>query len=102
MLHVGSGPLHKPNSVVICSHSEDYDEGPEGQIVRFETQPIHFYRGSGEVFEVQAHLESHLRCYRRPRAQKHLFLHLLAVCRQIYHEGEHHSDLLEHMLEPKC
>lgn len=80
ILHVGSGPIHHSHSVVTCAHGENYDEGPEGHIPRFETEHISQYKTSSEAY---AHVSSHLRCYLLPYEERHYPLSLLSVCRQI-------------------
>jgi hypothetical protein len=85
VLHVASGPIHRPHSVVVCAHADDYDEGPAWIISRFETQITCRTLGNGES---HAFLGSHERCYNLPPRQRHLPVQLLQVCRKIYHEGK--------------
>lgn len=84
VLHVGSGPIRHPHSVIICIHGEDYDEGPYGHISRFEIKYPGHVKSIRPSF---GHIESHSGCYGAPLEQTHYSLNLLSVCRQIYHEG---------------
>lgn len=84
VLHVGSGPIHHPHSVIVCTHGENYNEGPDGHISRFETRYPSLVQSIGKS---TGHIESHSRCYNVPCEQTHNSLDLLFVCRQIYHEG---------------
>jgi hypothetical protein len=83
ILHVGSGPIHHPYSVTMCSNAENYDAGPDGHISRFE---IEYPRHVKTIRESFGHIESHSRCYNLPCEQTHYSLDLLFVCRQIYRE----------------
>lgn len=90
ILHVASGPISGPNSVVVCMNSDDFTNGLNQRIIRDGTFGVRPVKNRG-VTHLQ--LWSHDRCY---RGEETWSLDLLKVCRQIYHEGKqqsYHSNL---------
>jgi len=40
VLHVASGPVHTLRSVIMCAQSDDYNEGPPGQVSGLRSMPF--------------------------------------------------------------
>ena len=81
-LHVASGAIFGPNSVVVCVNPDDYRTGLDQQVIRDGTVGLRDLPNRGRS---HMQLESHKECY---KTQDVWSLDLLGVCRQINHEGK--------------